>query len=202
MSTPSVPEASKSTTSRSRRPLLILDLDETLIFAQAAAPGLVGDFQVGPHVVLLRPHLNEFLATVDQLFELAIWTSSTGDYAASVVDEITSRSGVVFKFVWARDRCTQRFNPDHQAHYWIKDLRKVKRCGFDLRQVLVVDDTPQKLEKSYGNHIAIHEYTGDPSDQELRALAVYLTHLAPHANYRTIEKRRWRSKVGSGLGGI
>ena len=176
-----------------RKPLLILDLDETLVLAEKSM-GQRMDFRVGSYGIRFRPCLNEFLATVEPIFLLAVWTSSTLEYAAPIVDAISSRAGVSFKFLWARERCTQRYDPERQAPYWIKDLKKIRRAGYDLRRVLVVDDTSSKLERSYGNHILVREFTGDPADRELEVLAAYLITLAEAPDFRAIEKRGWRSR--------
>ncbi len=56
------------------RSLLILDLDETLIWATEEALDQAPDFEVGPYSVYKRPGVAEFLATAMQWFELAVWT--------------------------------------------------------------------------------------------------------------------------------
>lgn len=43
----------------------------------------------------------------------------------------------------------------------MKDLRKVRRLGWALEHVLVVDDTPRKYERSYGNLVAVAPFEGD-----------------------------------------
>jgi len=79
-----------------------------------------------------------------------------------------------------------------QEHYWVKNLKKAKRAGFDLERVLFVDNTPQKLESNFGNIVAVQDFEGDQSDSELVALAEYLVKIVDEPNFRTIEKRGWR----------
>ena len=83
-------------------------------------------------------------------------------------------------------------SPSNQTHYFVKDLRKVKRLGFDLSRVLVVDDTPQKLERNYGNALYVQPYFGDAADDELPKLASYLRTLVASEDVRQVEKRGWR----------
>jgi RNA polymerase II subunit A small phosphatase-like protein len=83
---------------------------------------------------------------------------------------------------------------DHQ-HY-LKPLAKVKRAGWRLERVLIVDDTPAKCIRNYGNAVYARPYEGARDDIELRLLARYLAGLNDVAKLRTIEKRRWRETVG------
>jgi RNA polymerase II subunit A small phosphatase-like protein len=155
-------------------PLLILDLDETLIFGTETPLSRLPDLMVGPFGVYLRPHLDEFIARVSALYRLAVWTSATQSYAAPIVNRLFPPT-VQLEFLWARERCTWRRNPETYEEYWLKNLRKVKERGYDLDRVLMVDDTASKLERNYGNHIAIAPYTGATDDDELLRLAACRT---------------------------
>ena len=54
-------------------------------------------------------------------------------------------SGLVPSFVWSRTRCTPRFDYERWEKLYLKDLKKVKRRGYDLDRVLIVDDSPEKF---------------------------------------------------------
>jgi len=58
--------------------------------------------------------------------------------------------------------------------------------------MIVVDDTPRKLERNYGNLVRITEWLGDLDDRELLLLIKYLTKLKDVENIRKIEKRGWQ----------
>lgn len=176
------------------RPLLILDLDETLVHATEERLDIAHDFVAGPYVVYKRPHLTSFLEAAAELYRLAVWSSSSFRYFSRVVNHILP-ADVTLEFRWSRSRCVRNFDHEQQEQIWLKDLRKVKRAGYDLERVLIVDDQPEKLSRSYGNAIYVSPFTGDPSDDELPALLEYLTLIADKPNFRSIEKRRWRSKV-------
>lgn len=175
----------------SDRTLLILDLDETLVHATDAPLERAHDFEVGPYVVYRRPGVDAFIRAMDAHFELAVWTSSTRLYAEPMVAELFP-AGIVPSFVWSRERCTQRFNPETHDFEWAKNLDKLKRKGYPLERVLMIDDTPEKLAKHYGNLVRVKPFEGDPSDAELFGLIDYLPTLADAANVRRIEKRHWR----------
>ncbi|WP_153559494.1 HAD family hydrolase [Roseimaritima sediminicola] len=174
------------------KPLLILDLDETLVHAADSALEIPHDFKAGPYFVYKRPFVDDFICTLATSFQLAVWSSSTADYIAAITAQIIP-DHVSLRFAWSRTRCIQRYHPEWQGVYWVKDLKKVKRLGYELSRILVVDDTPQKLERNYGNAVYVSSFDGDPADQELKLLAPYLMSLVDCNDYRTIEKRGWRS---------
>mmetsp|Transcript_25400 Transcript_25400/g.61179 ORF Transcript_25400/g.61179 Transcript_25400/m.61179 type:complete len:241 (+) Transcript_25400:103-825(+) len=58
--------------------------------------------------------------------------------------------GQQLDFVWTAERVTRRYDPFLYTHYDVKDLRKVKRRGYALERVLIVDDTKRKAERNYG----------------------------------------------------
>ncbi len=173
------------------RPLLILDLDETLIHAVEVPLAHDASFRCGQYFVYERPFVREFCNSCSRYYDLAVWTSSTADYAQCVVEHIMD--GGQTAFLWVRDQCTRRYDPEAKEHYWVKDLRKVKRSGYDLKRVLVVDDTRQKLERNYGNLILVSEFNGDPQDRELDQLSGYLGGIVGVEDLRAIEKQGWRA---------
>lgn len=175
------------------RKLLVLDLDETLIHATENGLERDADFQVGPYFVYRRPHLDTFIGSVSQHFDIAVWTSSGAVYAQQIVQQIFPAG--LLRFVWASRRCTTVRDPLTGEYMGIKNLQKLKRQGFALESVIAVDDTPFKYRRHYGNLVCVSEFVGDPADTELRWLAEYLPTLAAVANVRKIEKRGWRKTV-------
>jgi RNA polymerase II subunit A small phosphatase-like protein len=179
------------------RKLLILDLDETLIFAIETPLKRDADFRVGRYHVYRRPFLLDFLAESLERFTVAVWTSSSPDYAAAVVTAIFPEP-TRLAFVWAADRCSTRYCPDDGSYYTRKPLIKVhRRLGYAREQIVVVDDTPRKWEQSYGNVVTVLPFEGAPNDTELPLLSAYLNHLRYVPNVRTVEKRRWRSEASA-----
>lgn len=80
--------------------LLILDVDETLVFAnEKPLADREPDFQVGPYVVYRRPFLSEFLTTVTGWFDLAVWSSASGSYVHGIVAAIFANASL--HFVWS-----------------------------------------------------------------------------------------------------
>jgi carboxy-terminal domain RNA polymerase II polypeptide A small phosphatase len=185
--------------------LLILDLDETLIHASKALIHEDYDFKVFHYYVYKRPFLDKFIEICSENFQLAIWSSASDDYVQEIVRNIIP-SHIPLAFVWGRSRCTPIISPkideygfynlDITSHYeYAKKLFKVKRKGFDLKRVLIVDDTPAKVANNYGNAIYAKEFKGEKDDKELTILSKYLLLLKEEVNVRIIEKRYWRQKM-------
>jgi RNA polymerase II subunit A small phosphatase-like protein len=127
--------------------LVILDLDETLVYGAEHPLDRPCDFNVGPYFVYKRPFLAEFLVAVLEWFEAAVWSSAASTYVEGIVSAVfpDRRS---LRFVWSRERCTLRFHPEKLDHYWVKNLKKVKRLGVALERVLVIDDSPKNSRRS------------------------------------------------------
>ena len=152
------------------RPLLILDLDETLVHGAETRQHRDADFTVGPFFVYKRPHLKSFLQATSDHFDVAIWSSASSDYVHGIACALAD-CVPTWQFVWSRSRCVQRMHPELMTTIFIKDLRKVKRRGYDLNRTLMVDDTRHKVSRNYGNAIYISPYEGADDDAELAELA-------------------------------
>lgn len=175
------------------RPLLILDLDETVVHASEYELR-AADFHVAGLFVYKRPHLDEFLRELSPHFQFAVWTSSSADYASYMVGRLFENHPLAF--VWSRIRCTRRYDPELLDAHFVKDLAKVKRQGFDLKRVLMVDDSPEKLLRNYGNLVRVAPFEGNAEDDEFRHLPAYLKSLLSEQDFRRIEKRGWRKRAG------
>lgn len=176
------------------RKLLVLDLDETLVYADLQPLDREADFRIFEYHVYRRPYLDRFLRFCGARFRVAVWTSSSGDYAAEIVDRVFPEPEAL-EFVWSRARCSIRFDPEEREQYWQKRLKKLRRLGYALEQVIAVDDTPRKHEQNYGNLVRVREFLGDPADDELLRLEAYLLWLEHVPNVRAVEKRGWQWKI-------
>lgn len=174
--------------------LLILDLDETLIYGTEEKLDRDADFIIQGIYVYKRPYLDDFLKEMNQYYELAIWSSGSKEYVETIVDRIIPE-GIVLRFVWSRERCTLKRDIELDQYFFLKNLKKVKKLGFELEKILIVDNTPSKVSLNYGNAIYPLDYEGDESDQELLYLSQYLKRLKDVENFRKIEKRDWQSQV-------
>ncbi len=184
--------------------LLILDIDETLIYASKTMLDLEENCKVFDYYVYERPYLKAFLDHVEIDYELALWSSASDDYVEEIVKQ-TQLKNYTFKFIWGRSRATYKRNNEEdegrtyahdRSHYhYVKSLQKVKKMGYRMERILIVDDSPHKSKLNYGNAIYPRPYMGNIDDNELLTLANYLSLIKDCENFRKLEKRTWRLDI-------
>lgn len=173
------------------RPLLILDLDETLWHGVQSLAGVT---------FALRPHLREFLESVSEVYDLAVWSSATLDWMEAGFKVIQQETGFDLParsfFVWDRSRCTLK-RTEEGEYEWRKPARKLRarwvREKYPRERILAVDDTPAKWACGYGHLVRVSEWMGDAQDDELSKLSAYLVSIAAEPDLRRLEKRGWRA---------
>lgn len=187
--------------------LVVLDLDETLLHTTSKTLQQPVAFDYEDKKVYARPHLKEFLKLLQPHFLLAIWSSGSDDYVELMVEKMLPRD-LPLEFVWGRGHCTSRSNVElynqgyakaaleMEGHYhFIKPLKKLKRKGYSLDRILMVDDSPYKCRDNYGNAIYVSPFIGNNKDDELSLLVPYLLSLKTADNVRNIEKRGWKENL-------
>lgn len=184
--------------------LLVLDIDETLIHATENELDRKADFKVFDYHIYKRPFLNNFFDEIKDHFLLAVWSSASDDYVEKIAKTIFPKE-INLEFIWGRSRCTYRrnlqideygyYDDNYLNHYhYIKPLKKLKRQGYDLGKILIIDDSPHKCQDNFGNAIYPKEFTGDVRDNDLKFLGTYLKSLIGKKTVRRIEKRNWQLK--------
>lgn len=176
------------------RPLLILDLDETLIFATTEEKDFKCNFMVFEYFVHLRPYLKQFLENARVRYDIAIWSAGTPDYVNNIAKEIMPPDLIPI-FIWSRDRCTLRRDFDTDELFYRKDLKKATTKGYPLSKMLIVEDSRRNVQSFYGNAIYIKPFTGEDQDTELKLLSIYLEKLSNCTDFRSVEKRNWRAET-------
>lgn len=81
--------------------------------------------------VLKRPHVDEFLKRMGELYECVLFTASLAKYADPVADLLDQWG--VFRARLFRESCVF-----HRGNY-VKDLNKL---GRELQQIIIVDNSP------------------------------------------------------------
>lgn len=176
------------------RKLLILDLDETLIYATEEKLEREADFIVGQYFVYKRPFLESFLKFCFENFEIAVWTTATKSYAEEILQTVLEENQNL-QFLWTRERCTFDFDAEEREHFYAKRMHKIRQRGYKLESVIVVDDSSNVWQSSYGNLVRVNKFEGNEEDNELKILPMYLEKLKNVENIRSIEKRNWRNRI-------
>jgi RNA polymerase II subunit A small phosphatase-like protein len=152
------------------RKTLVLDLDETLIhssFRPVPGPDYIVSIELEgvTHKVYVqkRPGVDEFLEAVATKFEVVIFTASLDMYANPVIDHLDTKR-VCSKRLF-RESCVQHYGT------YVKDLSLL---GRDLKQTLIIDNSPYSYMFQPDNAIPITSWFNDKADRELYELVPFL----------------------------
>jgi len=164
---------------------LVLDLDETLISSslrhsvshdiavKVTISGVSSSFYIRK-----RPHVDHFLETVSQWYELIVFTASLGPYANAVIDQLDPRRLISRRYF--RQSCKNK------SGCYVKDLNTVCR---DLSKVIIIDNSPIAYSLNKENAIPIEDYVGsNPKDSALLNLIPFLDELRHSADVRDVLK--------------
>ncbi|XP_069503795.1 CTD small phosphatase-like protein isoform X3 [Ambystoma mexicanum] len=117
--------------------------------------------------VLKRPHVDEFLQKMGELYECVLFTASLAKYADPVAD-LLDRWGV-FKARLFRESCVF-----HRGNY-VKDL---SRLGRELGKVIIVDNSPASYIFHPENAVPVQSWFDDMMDTELLDLIPFFEALS------------------------
>ncbi|XP_037722798.1 phosphatase Herzog [Drosophila subpulchrella] len=148
------------------RKCMVIDLDETLVHS-SFKPIPNADFIVPVEIdgtvhqvyVLKRPHVDEFLQKMGELYECVLFTASLAKYADPVADLLDKWN--VFRARLFRESCVY-----YRGNY-IKDLN---RLGRDLQKIVIVDNSPASYIFHPDNAVPVKSWFDDVTDCELREL--------------------------------
>lgn len=145
---------------------LILDLDETLVhssFTPVPNPDFIIPVEVEGTVhrvfVCKRPGVDDFMKKVGELFEVVVFTASLDKYANPVLDLLDTSNSVHFRLF--REACVMADGS------LVKDLT---RLGRDIRQVIILDNSPTSYMLQPQNAVPISSWFDDMNDNQLNIL--------------------------------
>uniref|UniRef100_UPI003AB0F488 carboxy-terminal domain RNA polymerase II polypeptide A small phosphatase 1 isoform X8 n=1 Tax=Centroberyx gerrardi TaxID=166262 RepID=UPI003AB0F488 len=117
--------------------------------------------------VLKRPHVDEFLKRMGELFECVLFTASLSKYADPVSD-LLDKWGA-FRSRLFRESCVF-----HRGNY-VKDL---SRLGRDLNKVIIIDNSPASYVFHPDNAVPVASWFDDMADTELLDLIPFFERLS------------------------
>ena len=154
---------------------LVLDLDETLVHSNFIPFNCPSDVIIKIELeniihdihVLVRPGVKEFLEKMSKKYEIVIFTASLSKYADPLLDIIDKQGFCPFRLF--REHCTL-INTS-----FVKDLKKL---GRDLKDIVIVDNSPISYALNPENGIPILSWFDDKNDRELYNITPILEFLA------------------------
>ena len=184
----------------SNKKLVLLDLDETLIHSESDIKDIniydtilrfkdnssdlsTGEFyEVG---IFLRNNAHKFLSTLNNYFNIGIFTASEKDYADSIIKYLDPNNDII-KFCLYRDNC---INVNDLIN--IKDLRIFKDIkDDDLKKIVLIDNNIYSFSVQLSNGILINSFYGDKNDNELSNVLGYLLQfILPADDVREINEK-------------
>jgi len=149
------------------KPLLILDLDECLIHTSGIELGRAADFYYKHLRVYKRPYLEEFLLKAAQYYRLAVWSLGTDKYVEVITHNILP-DGLKWEFTWGRSKARRRTDMFWGGSFYYKNLDKLKRYGYKLEDVTLIDNNPVMVIHSLSKVITISTFWGEADDTDLK----------------------------------
>ncbi|XP_013817219.1 CTD small phosphatase-like protein isoform X5 [Apteryx mantelli] len=138
--------------------------------------------------VLKRPHVDEFLQRMGELFECVLFTASLAKYADPVAD-LLDRWGV-FRARLFRESCVF-----HRGNY-VKDL---SRLGRELSKVIIVDNSPASYIFHPENAVPVQSWFDDMTDTELLDLIPFFEGLSKEEEVYSMLHKLCNRSVGNYL---
>lgn len=196
---------------KKRKKILILDLDETLIHSLSrgsprsyASSSTLHMIEIklnkisSLYYVHKRPYCDHFLNEVSKHFELQIFTASVREYAdpiidwleESILDRSNSSGKKVFTKRYYRNDCTYR-----EGVGYIKDLSKFFQREDDLKNVIILDNSPISYALHEDNAVMIEGWINDQRDNDLLSLLPMLHSISLCIDVRFILGLRSGEKI-------
>ena len=137
---------------------LVLDLDETLVHFFFTPSG--GTF-------LIRPFCFKFLEDMSKIFEIAIFTAATKDYADSILDVIDPNKKLI----------NHRLYRHHTTICEITFVKDLTKIGRNLNRCIIIDNLAENFKLQPNNGIQCGTWIDDMKDTQLNDLDNILTQI-------------------------
>ena len=154
---------------------LVLDLDETLVHSQFQPFQVESDITLKIELedelhdihVMVRPGVKEFLENMGKIYEIVIFTASVSKYADPLLDILDKDKNCKYRLF--REHCTQ-INTCY--------LKEIKRLGRELKDIVIVDNSPMSYALNPENGLPILTWFDDKEDRELYNISSILEFLS------------------------
>lgn len=194
---------------REKKPLLVLDLDHTLLDFSSrqlreATTHVAGD-QVAAQ--LKRPFMDEFLTVTYRHFDLVVWSQTSWRWLETKLTELGMLTHPGYKICFVLDK-TSMFSVTSQKRDGTKVKHQVKPLQivwskfprWGPHNTVHLDDLSRNFALNLGSGLKVTAYhrkkSSSKRDMELHLLAKYLEQLALKSeNFEAVEFKYWMDVV-------
>jgi len=183
------------------KPNFILDLDQTLISAEALEEFDYDRFKLKAkkfkkvqmenyYLVFERPHLQKFLDFLFDNFNVSIWTAASKDYALFIIEKIViaGKRNRKIDYIFYSYHC----NASEKHKKGTKDLSMIwdiyKLTQYDKNNTVILDDYDEVYKTQNSNCIIAKpfEFTADTSENDkfLKDLKTKLSSILKGKRYK------------------
>ena len=173
--------------------LAVFDLDETLIHGVVNVKNYnkeeniisitLPSKKIARIGVNIRPHWKEAIEIIKKKYTIVIYTASHSSYANAVLNFLDPENKYFYNRLY-RSNCID-VKLDGKTFY-IKDMNIFE--GFDLKDILIVDNSVMSFAYDLDNGIPILPYYDAENDYELLFVAYYFESLFKYDDLRIINK--------------
>ena len=174
--------------------LAVFDLDETLIHGVINISNyknekniisvITPSKKVAKIGVNVRPHWEEAIKRIKKLYTIVIYTASHSSYADAVLNFLDPENKYFYNRLYRSNCIDVKLNG---KDYYIKDMNIFE--GFDLKNILIVDNSVMAFAYNLDNGIPILPYYDAEKDLELLFVAYYFESLYKCDDLRIINKK-------------
>ena len=178
---------------KNTRILLVLDIDETLLHASTTRLAGPCDYQAERTWIYKRPGVDAFLQYCQANFLLGIWTSARASYAQEICDNVFP--WLHFEFVFSEHHCLwPNGKSDHENS--LKPLSKLQEQGFDLPDIIALDDSSAKHRLNPENLLSVTPFFAGMQqrreDTALRDIQSHLELIRKRGGLRSMQEQSQR----------
>ena len=131
--------------------LLILDLDETLIFLEKEYCLFNNNYNIKTKKLILRPGLINFLKKMKQIYELILFSFTLPEYTLPILRVIEENEKFFEHILYVQN-----------AKYYKSDyVKSISNIGRNIKECIIIDDIPKMFKNNIDNGICIKSFLGD-----------------------------------------
>lgn len=173
------------------RPLLVFDLDETLLHCQEK-DFIDAETTTRYGFVAIRPGVEQMLDGLAEHYDFMIWSNNGTPYIETMLGLFWPERHKLIDIFTSSDSGILGRDGMGVPHF--KETRKVakRHPKYQLDRILGIDDNVGVYKRNYGNLVSVAPFTG-PFDDETSKLKDFLVSIAGTENMRKLEKRYWRA---------